>query len=266
MSADGRVVVVTGASAGIGAALAELVARSGGRPVLVARREAELRDVAARCGTEALTVVADVTRRDDVTRAMAAALEHFGHVDVWVNNAGRAITRMVSELTDDDLDDMVRVNVKSALYGMQAVLPHFRARGKGQIVNVSSMLGRVPMAPFRSAYSASKHMLNALTANLRMELAASHPGIHVTSVHPGVVATDFGRNALHGGIDSRALPNAQTAEQVAAVIAEAIERPRADVYTRPEGQKMVVDYYAAEDMGRAEQHPPFFPMRAPPAK
>ena len=78
------------------------------------------------------------------------------------------------------------------------------------------MLGRVPFAPFRSAYSAAKHALNALTANLRMELRATHPAIHVSMVHPGVVATDFGNNALHGGVDSRKLPGAQPAEEVAA--------------------------------------------------
>jgi NAD(P)-dependent dehydrogenase (short-subunit alcohol dehydrogenase family) len=147
---------------------------------------------------------------------------------------------------------MMKVNVKSALYGMQAVLPHFRQQGRGHIINVSSMLGRIPFAAVRSAYSAAKHALNALTANLRMELAGTHPDIHVSSVHPGVVATGFGINARHGGVDSRALPGAQPVDEVAAVIAELIEHPRADVYTRPGAQKIVVDYYAAPDMAAAE--------------
>jgi len=246
-------VVITGASAGIGAAVAELVAARGGRPVLLARRAEELAAVAARCGAQSLAVVTDVSRRDEVERALQAALARHGQVDVWVNNAGRGINRLVSELTDDDLDDMIRVNVKSALYGMQAVLPHFRGRGRGHIINVSSMLGRVPFATIRSAYSASKHALNSLSANLRMELRAQHPGIHVSVVHPGVVQTDFGKNALHGGPDSRLLPNSQTAEEVAEVIAGVIDQPRADVYTRPWAKQVVVDYYAAEDMGRAEQ-------------
>jgi short-subunit dehydrogenase len=131
------------------------------------------------------------------------------------------------------------------------VLPHFRAQRSGHIINVSSMLGRVPMAPVRSAYSASKHALNALTANLRMELA-DLPDVHVTAVHPGVVATDFGLRALHGGFDSRSLPGAQTPEQVAAVIVETIERPRADVYTRPEARQLVLGYFGADDMREAE--------------
>jgi NAD(P)-dependent dehydrogenase (short-subunit alcohol dehydrogenase family) len=256
-----KVVVITGASAGIGAALAELVGARGGRPVLVARRERELADVAARSGANVLLVVADVTRRADVTRAFDAAIERFGTIDVWVNNAGRGITRAVSELTDEDLDEMMLVNVKSALYGMQAALPHFRAKGRGHIVNVSTLLARLPLASFRSAYSASKHALAALTASLRMELRASFPEIHVSSVHPGIVATEFGVNALHGGIDSRAMPGAQPAAEVAEVIASVIEHPRADVYTRPGAQQMVAAYFGAQDMGLAERQPPF--MAAP---
>jgi short-subunit dehydrogenase len=85
-----------------------------------------------------------------------------------------------------------------------------------------------------------------------MELRAQ-PGIHVSLVHPGVVATEFGIRAMHGGVDSRSFPGAQTAEQVAEVIAGVIERPRADVYTRPEAQRAVVSYFAAEDMGETER-------------
>jgi NADP-dependent 3-hydroxy acid dehydrogenase YdfG len=139
-----KVIVITGASSGIGAALAELVGAKDARPVLVARREKELRDVASRSGPEALPLVADVTRREAVDRAVEAVLSRFGRLDVWVNNAGRGISRPVSELTDEDFDEMMLVNVKSALYGMQAVLPHFRERGTGHIINVSSMLGRGP--------------------------------------------------------------------------------------------------------------------------
>jgi NAD(P)-dependent dehydrogenase (short-subunit alcohol dehydrogenase family) len=252
-----RVVVITGASSGIGAALAELVATRGGRPVLVARGEAALKDVAARCGGGALVVVADVTRRTDVRRVVAETIDRHGRIDVWVNNAGRGITRLVSELTDEDVDEMMSVNVKSVLYGMQEVLPHFRARAAGHIINVSSMLGRVPLAPFRSAYSAAKHAMNSLSAGLRMELRDSAPGIVVSCVHPGVVATEFGVKARHGGPDSRVLPGAQPVGEVAQVIADLIERPRADVYTRPEMQKLVVDYFASEDLDATERRPPF---------
>ena len=254
---NGKVVIVTGASSGIGAALAEGVAAAGGRPVLAARRESELRTVAARCGAEALVVTADVRRRGDVDRILERALERFGRVDVWVNNAGRGISKPVSRLTDEDVDEMMSVNLKSALYGMQAVLPHFKERGTGQIVNVSSMLGRIPLAPMRSAYSAAKHALNALTGSLRGELLAEFPGIVVTTVSPGVVATEFGVSALGGGIDSRTIPGAQTAAEVAAVILDAIRAPRADLYTRPQAKDQVVAYFAAEDMAAVEAASPF---------
>jgi short-subunit dehydrogenase len=247
-----KVVVVTGASSGIGAVLSEQLGARGARVVLVARREPELRQVAARVGERATVCVADVTQREAVERVVSETLQQLGQLDVWVNNAGRGISRLVSELTDTDFDEMMLVNVKSALYGMQAVLPHFRAQSQGHIINVSSMLGRVPMAPQRSAYSASKHALNALTANLRMELAAT-PDIHVSAVHPGVVATEFGMRAMHGGMDSRNFPGAQTPEEVAAIIVETIERPRADVYTRAESKQLVLSYYGADDMGNLEQ-------------
>jgi NAD(P)-dependent dehydrogenase (short-subunit alcohol dehydrogenase family) len=211
--------------------------------------------VAAACGPESLAVVADVTRRDEVQRAVAAAIARFGGIDALVNNAGRGITRMPSELVDEDIDEMMLVNLKAPLYGIQAVLPHFRERGRGHIVNVSSMLGRVPFAPFRSAYLAAKHALNGLTAALRMELKKTHPGILVSSVHPSIVGTEFGLRALHGGPDSRTLPGAQSVEEVAEVIAGVLERPRADVYTLPGAQRAVVGYYAAEDMAAVERFP-----------
>ncbi|MDH4038400.1 MAG: SDR family NAD(P)-dependent oxidoreductase [Candidatus Krumholzibacteria bacterium] len=238
------VVVITGASAGIGAALAELLAARGMSLVLVARRKKELETVAARCGGRALAIVADAADRAEVRRVVGTALEQFGHVDVWVNNVGRGITRMPSQLTDEDVDHMMRLNVKSALYGMQEVLPHFQARGTGQIINVSSLLGRVPFATMRSAYCGAKHFLNALTTTFRAEVQEKHPDIQVSLVSPGVVRTDFGNSALHGGPDSRSFPESQSAEEVAEVIAGVIESRKPDVYTRPGASQRIAGYYA----------------------
>ena len=239
------VIVVTGASTGIGAALAERLARDGHSLALVARRAANLQTVCDRCGPRTRPVVADMTSRADVQRAVAETMAAFGGIDVWVNNVGQGISRMPSELTDEDIDDMMRVNVKSALYGMQAVLPHFKERGRGHIVNVSSMLGRVPSALYRSAYNGAKHFLNALTANFRDELKETHPDIQVSLVSPGVVYTDFGLRAKHGGVDSRSIPQGQTAEDVAEVIAGVIASRRPDVYTRRGARQMVLDYFSA---------------------
>lgn len=239
-----QVVVITGASAGIGAAAAVALAARGLRLVLVARRQEALDDVASRCHGRAVVVVADVTIRADVRRVVTDAIAAYGRIDVWVNNAGRGITCPPSLLTDEDIDDMVRVNVKSALYGMQEVLPHFKARGTGHIINVSSMLGRVPFAAPRSAYSAAKHFLNALTAMLRDELADTHPGIHVSLLSPGVVRTEFGLNARHGGVDSRQLPDSQSAEEIGAVLAGLVASPKPDLYTKTGSRARVLEYYA----------------------
>jgi NAD(P)-dependent dehydrogenase (short-subunit alcohol dehydrogenase family) len=141
---------------------------------------------------------------------------------------------------------MMAVNVKSALYGIQEVLPHFKSRGAGgdgHIINVSSMLGRAPFATFRSAYSGAKHFLNALTTMLRAEVQETHPGIQLSTVSPGVVRTEFGVHALHGGPDSRSLPGSQSAEEVAAVIMGVVDTRRSDVYTRPGSQAQIAGYY-----------------------
>lgn len=240
-----KVVVITGASGGIGAALGRLLATRGMSVVLAARRKDALDDMARQCGGRALAVVADVSLREAVQGVVSAALDRFGRIDVWVNNVGRGISRMPSELTDDDIDQMIRLNVMPTLYGIQEVLPHFKERGDGHIVNVSSMLGRVPFAAFRSAYGGAKHFVNALTANLRDELRESWPEIRISLVSPGVVRTDFGLNALHGGPDSRHLPFSQSAEEVAEVIAGVIGSRAPDVYTREGSRRRVLDYYSS---------------------
>ena len=246
---NAKVVVITGASSGIGAALAELLSGRGDKVVLVARRESELNAVAARCGANAHAMVADVTERAAVKRVVEDAIARLGRIDVWVNNVGQGISLNPSQLTDTDIDDIMRVNVKAALYGMQETLPHFQSRGTGQVINVSSMLGRIPFATFRSAYCGAKHFLNALTATFRAEVQATHPGIQYSLVSPGVVRTEFGLNARHGGVDSRTLPNSQSADEVAAVLAGVIDSRRADVYTRTGAREMVMGYLGslAED-------------------
>lgn len=248
-----KVVVITGASGGIGAALARELAREGRNLALAARRDAELRAVADSAkelgAAGALPVPTDVTRREEVERLRDAALEQFGRIDVWVNNAGRGITKPVLDLTDADVDAMVSINLKSALYGMQAVMPHFIKRESGHLINVSSFLGRVPIATFRSAYSAMKAALNSLTANVRMDLRGEHPGIHVSLVMPGIVRTDFAANAGTVAGGGRSWPRggagaAQTPEEVAVRIAELIRNPVPEIYTNPASPELARAYYA----------------------
>ncbi len=243
-----KVAVITGASAGIGAALAMLLGSKGYQTVLAARREDKLREVAEKAGSKALVVKTDVTIRAEVMRLKDMALKECGHIDIWVNNAGRGISRSVLDLTDDEIDQVISVNLKSAIYGMQAIVPYFEETGKGHLINVSSFLGRVPFVTFRSMYNAAKAGLNMLTANLRMEMMQKYPDIHVSLVMPGVVLTEFAKNAIGGTPgwrpgSSASSMNAQTPEQVAESIYSVIENPRAEIYTNPATPDIAKRYY-----------------------
>ncbi len=248
----GKVIVITGASAGIGAVLAKQLAARGDQLMLAARSAEALRTLTRSCGRDTFFYTTDVTRRPEVNRLRDEALRTFGQVDVWINNAGRGITRNVADLTEDDFDEMMTINVKSALYGMQAILPHFKERGQGHIINVSSFLSRIPFATFRSAYSAAKSALNALTANLRMDLRAEYPHIQVSLVMPGAVSTEFAQNALHAPETARPMVNAQTPEEVAAAMIDLIDHPRAEIYTNPAVQFPQIQRYFA-DVGAFEE-------------
>ena len=250
-----RVIVITGASGGIGAALARQLAGRGDRLVLAARRKEQLARVAGECGADARAVVTDVTRRAEVEHLRDEAQRTFGGVDVWINNAGQGIGRPVLELTDEDFDAMLAINTKSALYGMQAIVPHFKERGRGHLTNISSALGRIPFASYRSAYSAAKAALNSLTSNLRMDLRRDYPEVHISLVLPPMVSSDFAKNTLHGTPvppgGHRPGAQAQTPEQVASAIVGLIDAPRAEIYTNPGQAETVALYYA--DVGAFEE-------------
>ena len=246
----GKTVVITGASAGIGEGIARRLAAGGHSLVLAARRRDELERVAAdamRLGAaRAVVVPTDVTRRTDVERLRDEAIARAGSFDVWINNAGRGITRHVLDLTDQDIDDTFAANLKSALYGMQVSARYFMVRGHGHIINNTSFLARVPIATHRSAYNAAKAALNALTANLRVDLRTEYPDIHVTTLMPGMVATAFGRNAIGSPPDTPiyAGPYVQTVEAIAEIVAQTIEHPVAEVYTNPASAEMAQRYFA----------------------
>ena len=242
-----KVVVITGGSGGIGAMTAKLLAARGDKVMLAARRRAELEQVARECGEAARLVVTDVTRRADVEHLRDESFRVFGNVDVWINNAGRGINQPVLGLTDEDFDLIMAVNTKSSLYGMQAIIPHFKERKAGHLINIASVLGRIPFASNRSAYNAAKAALISLTANLRMDLREAWPDIHVSVVMPSVVTTDFALNALHAPPNpppSTPGVQVQTPEQAAAVIVGLIDRPRAECYTNPAMAEVAARYYA----------------------
>ena len=242
-----QVVVVTGASAGVGAATAEELGRRGAAVVLAARRAAELEVVRARCGDRTLAVVADVTKRGDVQRIFDQAIAKYGRVDVWINNVGRGHLRSVLALTDEDIDTMMTVNLKSVLYGMQVVTPHLQARGKGAIVNVSSLVAPMKVPLSIGAYATAKAAMSRLSDELRGELRQSHPDVRVVVVYPGAIATEFGQNGMApDGFGQLAgmknLGERESAEHVAHVVCEAALSSRGDVYTLPNAAAMVRDY------------------------
>src|SRR5881396_3261953 len=251
----GKVVVITGASSGIGAALTRQLASQGHQLVIAARRESELKQVAAETGSKATPVVTDVTRRRDLENLRDFALKKHGHIDVWVNNAGRGITKTVMELTDHEFDSIIDVVLKSVLYGTQTIVPHFQERGEGHLINVSSFLGRVPLVSHRSIYSAAKSAVNVLTANARMDLMAKYPRVHVSLVMPGTVETDFHRIAgtpFHPVAGERlGSLIVESADEVAGKIASLIEHPVPEVYTNPSMPDLVQRYY--QDVGKFEE-------------
>jgi NAD(P)-dependent dehydrogenase (short-subunit alcohol dehydrogenase family) len=241
-----KVIVITGGSSGIGAAAAKRLSEAGHSLALASRGAEQLEAVVNDCGKNAIGIPTDVTRRSELDRLREAALSAFGRIDVWVNNAGRGITRDVLDLTDDDLDAMFLINVKSALYGMQAIMPYFKSRGEGHLINISTVLSRVPGATFRAGYSASKAALNVLTSNLRMDLQKQYPLIHISLVLPGGVATNFQKSAIGGtpGGGPVGVAPPQSATEVAAVIMDVIDTPRPEVYTSDVLDKLAHRYFA----------------------
>ena len=185
----GRVVLVTGASAGIGRATALAFASAGAKVVLVARRPQALATVAREvraAGAEALVAAADVAKPAEVAAAFRKAQRRFGGVDIVVNNAGVMIPAEVTGMDPSDLQAMLDVNLFGALHVMQQAVKHMRERGHGHIVNVASLAGRRGFSPL-GGYCASKFALVGLTEALRTELVGER--IHVSMVMPGVVDT-----------------------------------------------------------------------------
>jgi NADP-dependent 3-hydroxy acid dehydrogenase YdfG len=191
MSVATKVVVITGASSGIGQATARLLAGQGYRVMLGARRGETLSALTAEisaAGGEAAYKVTDVTRRSDVEALVNDAVEHFGQVDAIVNNAGIGPISRFDALQVDDWDAMIDVNLRGTLYGIAAVLPLFARQKRGHVINVISTAG-IKILPTMGVYAATKNAVRTLTEGLRQE---ADPHLRVTEVSPGMVATSFG--------------------------------------------------------------------------
>lgn len=188
MSLD-KVILITGASSGIGAGIARELGRAGARLMLGARRTDRLETLAAEInalGGQALTRRLDVTDRADVAAFAEAARQAWGRVDVLVNNAGVMPLSRMAVMKVEEWDRMVDVNVKGVLYGIAAVLPDMTARGAGHVINIAS-IGALSVVPTAAVYCATKHAVRAISEGLRQE----NDRIRVTCIHPGVVESEL---------------------------------------------------------------------------
>lgn len=222
-----RVVVITGASAGIGREAALLFAQEGAHVVIAARRAERLEEVKRQIeamGGRCLAVPTDMANRALVQRLLDATLEHFGRVDVWINNAGSGLIGPLEQTTEEEMRRLWEVNYLGAFHGCQVALQQMRRQGSGHLMNVSSMAARFPL-PLNAAYTATKCALNGLTESLELELEGS--GIRVSLLMPSLTDTEFADAMIRKipdveGLNIRPHP----ARKVAQGLVRCAKRPR----------------------------------------
>ncbi|HUI66051.1 MAG TPA: SDR family NAD(P)-dependent oxidoreductase [Bacteroidota bacterium] len=268
----GKVAVITGASAGIGEALAYRLAAEGASLVLASRRRDRLQAVVSRVkggNGAALGVPTDITVRAEAEALVSAAVAAYGRIDILVNNAGRGHFTQIEDTTDEMIRSMFELNVFSLWYTTRPALRHMRRQGSGHIINVASMAGKLGF-PFNSAYVAAKHACVGFTLALRQELLET--GIHASVVCPGSVRTEWAsvteggpmiemfsasgplvkRIAAERQIALPPIEGVVSPEAVAEKIVECVYKPVAEVYTH----KGSVEFLrlAAENREEAERH------------
>ena len=185
-----KVIVITGASSGMGAAAARKLVELGAKVVLAARREDQLKTMVQQLGANALYVVTDVSKRTDLDNLIQQAITRFGHVDVLWNNAGIMPISFFDEGHVNEWDRMIDINIKGVLYGINAVLPHMLERGQGHILATSSV-GGLKTSPGIGVYSATKFAVKAIMETLREEVAQT---IKVTTIYPGATQSELGQD------------------------------------------------------------------------
>lgn len=232
-------VVITGASSGIGEACAYRFATTGARMALLARRAARLEQVAERArslGGDAHVVPVDLASAEQATRAVERAESALGDVDVLVNNAGFGLYAPIESVPREDLERMFAVNTFAPVVAMQTVLPGMRRRGRGVIINVSSVVGKRAL-PMTGAYGASKYALHGFSDALRVELRDT--GVHVSVVCPGFTRTEFSDNVVDYGVErGRPSGGAMSAEAVAETIVDCAHNPRAEILLTGKGKTL----------------------------
>ncbi|RFT96177.1 SDR family oxidoreductase [Paenibacillus jamilae] len=227
---QGKVVIITGASSGIGEAAAKELASKGAKLVLAARREdrlKKLQDEIEQSGGEAVYKKTDVSSHQQMEDLAAYALNEFGKIDVLVNNAGIMPQAFLALKKVDEWDRMIDVNIKGVLYAIGAVLPSMRERKSGHIINLSSVAGH-NIYPGGTVYCGTKHAVRAISEGLRQEEAMSGTNIRVTNISPGAVTSELLETttdpAMKAGLDDF-YKIAIDADSIARAIAFAIEQP-----------------------------------------
>lgn len=238
-----KVIVISGASSGIGAAAATLLAARGARVVLGARREDRLASLARRitdAGGEAIYLATDVKKRADLARLVDLACTRYGRLDVLINNAGVGLISPLDELRVEDWDEMIDVNIKGTLYGIAAALPVFRRQGFGHVVNTLSTSG-LRIVPTQSVYAGTKNAVRAISEGLRQEAGDA---LRVTIISPGFVHTDFADAMTDPAAKSQTIAArdrmAISPDAIARAMAFAIEQPAdvdvGEIVVRPTAQ------------------------------
>lgn len=240
-----KVVVITGASSGIGAFTARKLAGLGAKVVLAARREDQLKTLVQEIGDNAIYVVTDVAKRADLDNLINKAIAKFGHVDVMWNNAGVMPISFFEEGHVDEWDKMIDINIKGVLYGINAVLPHMLERGEGHILSTSSV-GGLKTSPGIGVYSGTKFAVKAIMETLREEVAQT---IKVTTIYPGATQSELGRDitspkikGLYGNLTN--MPKLDE-EAIANAVIYAISQPGNisvnEITVRPLGQTRKIE-------------------------
>ena len=228
ISIDEAVVVITGASSGIGRVTARTFADRGARVVLAARSESSLREAADECeaaGGQALPVVTDVTESEAVQELARRAIERFGHVDVWVNNAASMVFGKFTTIPEEVHRHIIDTNLVGQIRGARAILPHFEERQRGVLINVASLYAKLS-SPYVSAYVTSKYAVRGFSEVIREEVEEDGD-IHVVTVLPASVDTPIFRHAAnYTGRKPKPVPPVSDPRRVARAIVRSAERPR----------------------------------------
>ncbi|SRR5258708_3783367 len=237
---ENKVIVITGASSGLGAAAARKLAAMGAKIVLSARREDRLKELAGDLGENALYVVTDVSKRADLDRLVHKAIAKFGQIDIFWNNAGIMPLSFFEEGLVDEWDQMIDINIKGVLYGINAVLPHMLQRKQGHILATSSIAG-IRTNPGIGVYSCTKYAVRAIMDTLRQEVAQH---IKVTTIYPGATESELTGTISSPKIKELYLSNTTApvmdAESIADAVIYSISQPGNvnvnDIVIRPLGQ------------------------------